>query len=103
MSKRLRQMPASDAVRYQGAKNKEAVQLGKLNGYFCLAKENAGNDLLSQRVAPQVPSALKSLTSVFGMGTGVTSSLISPARLLRILFTDPLKIIKKSDLIMTTS
>ena len=25
-----------------------------------------------------VPSALKSLTSVFGMGTGVTSSLLSP-------------------------
>jgi hypothetical protein len=27
---------------------------------------------------PQLPSALKSLTSVFGMGTGVTSSLSSP-------------------------
>ena len=31
--------------------------------------------LLSQAVAHQVPSALKSLTSVFGMGTGVSSSL----------------------------
>ena len=31
--------------------------------------------LLSQVVAHQVPSALKSLTSVFGMGTGVSSSL----------------------------
>ena len=31
--------------------------------------------LLSQAVAHQVPSALKSLTSVFGMGTGVSSLL----------------------------
>ncbi|KAF0090963.1 MAG: hypothetical protein FD141_1695 [Fusobacteria bacterium] len=29
----------------------------------------------------QVQSALKSLTSVFGMGTGVASSLSSPAKL----------------------
>ena len=35
------------------------------------------DDLLSQAVTHQVPSALKSLTSVFGMGTGVTSSLSS--------------------------
>jgi hypothetical protein len=27
---------------------------------------------------PQLPSALKSLTAVFGMGTGVTSSLLPP-------------------------
>ena len=31
--------------------------------------------LLYQAVAHQVPSALKSLTSVFGMGTGVSSLL----------------------------
>ena len=37
-----------------------------------------GNVLLSQDPAVQVPSALKSLTSVFGMGTGVTSSPSSP-------------------------
>ena len=35
------------------------------------------DDLLSQDPAVQVPSALKSLTSVFGMGTGVTSSPLS--------------------------
>ncbi len=29
-----------------------------------------GGDLLSQGVAPQVPSALAGFTSVFGMGTG---------------------------------
>ena len=39
--------------------------LGTLRGYV----------LLSQAVAHQVPSALKSLTSVFGMGTGVSSLL----------------------------
>ncbi len=32
----------------------------------------------SHREYSQLPSALKSLTSVFGMGTGVTSSLSSP-------------------------
>ena len=34
------------------------------------------DDLLSQDPAVQVPSALESLTSVFGMGTGVTFSAI---------------------------
>ena len=32
----------------------------------------SGGVLLSRGVSPQVPSALASLTSVFGMGTGVT-------------------------------
>ena len=32
----------------------------------------SGGDLLSQGVSTQVPSALVGLTSVFGMGTGVT-------------------------------
>jgi hypothetical protein len=39
---------------------------------------NFGDVLLSQGVYPQVPSALTGLTSVFGMGTGVTLSLWSP-------------------------
>ena len=38
----------------------------------------SGNVLLSRAVSRQVPSALRSLTSVFGMGTGGTSSLLSP-------------------------
>ena len=37
-----------------------------------------GNVLLSQGDSPQLPSALRSLTSVFGMGTGVTFSLSPP-------------------------
>ena len=37
-----------------------------------------GSDLLSRAVSSQVPSALKGLTSVFGMGTGGTLSPLSP-------------------------
>jgi hypothetical protein len=37
-----------------------------------------GGVLLSHTVSRAVPSALKSLTAVFGMGTGVTSSLSPP-------------------------
>jgi hypothetical protein len=33
---------------------------------------NAGSDLLSHTVSHAVPSAVSGLTSVFGMGTGVT-------------------------------
>ena len=33
---------------------------------------NAGSDLLSHTVSHTVPSAVSGLTSVFGMGTGVT-------------------------------
>jgi len=35
-------------------------------------RNNAGSDLLSHTVSHAVPSAVASLTSVFGMGTGVT-------------------------------
>ena len=42
---------------------------------FLTTKKLRGYVLLSQGVAPQVPSPLKSLTSVFGMGTGVSSLL----------------------------
>ena len=36
---------------------------------------NDSDDLLSHTVARAVPSTQKSLTAVFGMGTGVASSL----------------------------
>ena len=38
----------------------------------------SGNSLLSRAVSHQVSSTLRTLTSVFGMGTGVSSSLSSP-------------------------
>ncbi len=45
-------------------------------------QEYSGDVLLSQGATPQVPSALAGLTSVFGMGTGVTLPLWSPETLL---------------------
>ena len=44
-------------------------------------KKKAGDVLLSHAVAHAVPSTQKSLTTEFGMGSGVASSLLSPARL----------------------
>ena len=41
-------------------------------------KEKTGDVLISQAASRQVSSALESLTSVFGMGTGVSSLLLSP-------------------------
>ena len=40
-----------------------------------------GNDLLSHTPARAVPSALRGLTAVFGMGTGVSPSPQSPENL----------------------
>ena len=39
------------------------------------SKLKAGDVVLSHRVAPAVPSALRGLTTVFGMGTGVALAL----------------------------
>jgi hypothetical protein len=47
-------------------------------GYLGLPLIKSGDDLLSHAVANAVPSALKGLTSVFGMGTGVSPPLQSP-------------------------
>ena len=41
-----------------------------------------GDVLLSHTVARIVPSTLRGLTAVFGMGTGVTPSLKSPGYLM---------------------
>ena len=41
-------------------------------------EKNSGGVLLSHPASQAVPSALKSLTSVFGMVTGVASSLLPP-------------------------
>ena len=52
----------------------------------------SGDVLLSQAVAHQVSSALRSLTSVFEMGTGVASSLLSPQVAESAAFTVPSKL-----------
>src|SRR4029079_16587505 len=41
-------------------------------------RKNPGDDLFSRKAALSVSSALESLTSVFGMGTGVASPLELP-------------------------
>ena len=43
-------------------------------------KKKFGSDLLSHQVSLAVPSALRSLTSVFGMRTGVSFSLWPPKK-----------------------
>ena len=51
----------------------KAPERASTQGLFVI--KEFGGDLLSHIVSHAVPSALKSLTSVFGMGTGGTSSL----------------------------
>jgi hypothetical protein len=67
-----------------------AIQLGwQMDGHtrslLCLSSssqtENAGNHLRSHALTRAVPSAQRGLTSVFGMGTGVTLAVYSPANL----------------------
>ena len=41
-------------------------------------RKNPGDDLFSRKAALSVSSALESLTSVFGMGTGMASPLVPP-------------------------
>ena len=56
----------------------------KKNPYFPRGFSlKVGGVLLSQRVAPQVPSTLVDFTSVFGMGTGV-SPLLSPPQFFKL-------------------
>ncbi len=43
--------------------------------FYVIYNINPGSDLLSHTVTSAVPSAMRGLTSVFGMGTGVSPSL----------------------------
>ena len=45
-----------------------------------VSNKNPGVDLLSHTVSRAVPSALKGLTTVFGMGTGGSLSLSRPEK-----------------------
>ena len=53
-----------------------------------LSSVETGSVLLSRAVSHRVSSALKSLTTVFGMGTGVTSSLLPPDSFALAIFAD---------------
>ena len=75
--------PAPDRTRgspAQGAQRKTRSALCDCS-QRALGK-GAGDNLLSHRVAPAVPSAPEGLTSVFGMGTGGTPRLSSPAKVM---------------------
>ena len=61
--------PGESAPRGQRNKPSHSAELISLE---------SGNVLLSRLVSKQVPSALKGLTSVFGMGTGGSLSPLSP-------------------------
>ena len=68
------------ALTWRRSGNKTVLRSTKENtphswGAFLL---ESGNVLLSRPVSRQVPSALKGLTSVFGMGTGGSLSPLSP-------------------------
>ena len=57
------------------------IEVKKPSPYLALRQQKrflTGNDLLSQGVSPQVPSALEGLTSWFGMEQGVSPPLESP-------------------------
>jgi hypothetical protein len=45
-----------------------------------LSKEKAGDVVLSHTISRAVPSALRGLTTVFGMGTGVTLAAKPPTK-----------------------
>ena len=61
-----------------GAKQSRAPQKKTPHIRGVLSFVESGNVLLSRPVSRQVPSALKGLTSVFGMGTGGSLSPLSP-------------------------
>ena len=63
--------------------------------------KKSGDVLISQRVTPQVSSALRSLTTVFGMGTGGSSSLLSPQVAESAAFTVPSKLNNITKLLKT--
>ena len=56
-------------------RTKESPLLFQATGFV---RNNPGSDLLSHAVTHAVPSAVEGLTSVFGMGTGVTPLLWPP-------------------------
>ena len=68
--KQYRQRPQCRALPFCTQKR---TNLKRSPSFFC-----SGDDLLSRAASRQVPSALQSLTSVFGMGTGVTSASLPP-------------------------
>ena len=77
--------PTRSASSSQAQFTPDAGWIPAIPGMHCTKKDTlssvqleSGGDLLSRAVSSQVPSALKGLTSVFGMGTGGTPSPLPP-------------------------
>ena len=70
----------SRAPRATGAKNENPQSTVEFRRALGVFRKRSGSDLLSRAVYHAVPSALESLTSVFGMGTGVTSPVLPPGK-----------------------
>ena len=68
----------ADLSGYPPAIIAEASSCNEKEKLFRASHVESGSDLLSRAVSSQVPSALRGLTSVFGMGTGVTLSSLPP-------------------------
>ena len=59
-----------------GTRTRVTAVKGRCLNHLTMGPYRKSSDvLISQEVALQVSSALRSLTTVFGMGTGVSSSL----------------------------
>ena len=69
----VRRLNATDNYR-----SNRQPQRKRPHSFLNVAFINAGNDLLSHTLSRAVQSALRGLTSVFGMGTGGTPAVKSP-------------------------
>ena len=70
--------PPKDSRRPADGARIRARAAGMGSTHWPRTRKNPGDDLFSRKAALSVSSALESLTSVFGMGTGVASPLESP-------------------------
>ncbi len=73
-----RQAGESSGTPARSADKKEPPSSSPKRGGRGCTQEKSGSDLLSHAVSRGVPSALEGLTSVFGMGTGVTPPTLPP-------------------------
>ena len=76
----LRDVRSTAVMRAKDSRARPTGPATAIGGDAIAARErkNPGDDLFSRKAALSVSSALESLTSVFGMGTGVASPLESP-------------------------
>ena len=78
---RRNQFPLARASAFRSTKNRSPASVtkaGLLGGLVATSVKNPGGVLLSHTASRAVPSAPKSLTSEFGMGSGVASSISPP-------------------------